>query len=43
MAALESLDLYHTQISEDGVKQLKAALPECRVTWELESTSRRGI
>jgi hypothetical protein len=37
------LDLYHTQISEEGVKKLKSALPECKISWELESASRRGI
>lgn len=43
LASLKSLDLYHTQISEDGAKRLAAALPECKIAWQLESAGRRGI
>jgi hypothetical protein len=43
LAGLKSLDLYHTKISQEGVKRVREALPECRVVWELDSAGRRGI
>ncbi|HYO83399.1 MAG TPA: amidohydrolase family protein [Bryobacteraceae bacterium] len=37
MKTLKELNLYHTLVSEDGYNKLKAALPECRITWDRES------
>jgi hypothetical protein len=38
------LNLYHTLVTETGYQNLKAALPDCRIIWERESSlpTRRG-
>ena len=45
MKKLRALNLYHTMVTEAGLEKLKAALPECRIEWEKDSTapSRRRI
>ena len=34
---LKSLNLYHTLVTESGLKELKAALPECKIIWDKDS------
>jgi hypothetical protein len=41
---LKILNVYHTLVSETGYKALKAAMPECEIIWDRESSlpTRRG-
>jgi N-acyl-D-amino-acid deacylase len=38
MRSLKHLNLYHTLVSEKGFEQLKAALPECRIVYDRDSS-----
>jgi len=38
MVNLRSLSLYHTLVSEKGYEQLKAALPDCRIVFDRDSS-----
>ena len=37
MKKLEVLNLYHTLVTEEGIARIKAALPNCQVTWDRDS------
>src|SRR5690606_5596975 len=38
LAALRSLNLYHTLIRDEGVAELSGRLPDCRIIWDRDST-----
>ncbi|HMY75573.1 MAG TPA: hypothetical protein PLQ88_27380, partial [Blastocatellia bacterium] len=38
MTTLKQLNLYHTMVTEKGHAQLKAALPDCRITFDRDSS-----
>jgi len=38
MHTLKVLNLYHTTVTEKGFEQLKAALPDCRVIFDRDSS-----
>jgi hypothetical protein len=44
MPSLKVLNLYHTLITEKGLAQLKAALPDCGIVFDRDSAlpARRG-
>ena len=37
MPNLQSVNLYHTMVTETGAEQLKKALPKCQVIWDRDS------
>jgi hypothetical protein len=37
MASLKELNLYHTLVTDQGFKDLKAALPGCEIVYERDS------
>jgi hypothetical protein len=37
---LRYIDLYHTELTQDGYASLKKALPACTVNWSKDSTKR---
>ena len=44
MSGLIYLNLYHTLVTEKAYRELKAALPDCQIVWDRESSmpNRRG-
>jgi hypothetical protein len=34
---LQSVNLYHTLVTESGAKKLRAARPKCKVIWDRDS------
>ena len=38
MTNLKRLNLYHTMVTEKGYAQLKAALPDCQITFDRDSS-----
>jgi hypothetical protein len=44
MASLKVLNLYHTLVTEDAYRALAAALPQCKIVWDRDSSlpNRRG-
>jgi len=44
LAGLQVLNLYHTLVTEKGYQELRAALPNCRIIWDRNSSlpNRRG-
>jgi hypothetical protein len=38
MTNLKLLNLYHTRVTEKGYEQLKAALPNCQITFDRDSS-----
>jgi hypothetical protein len=37
MAKLETLNLYHTLVTQAGLEQLKTALPKAKIVWDRDS------
>lgn len=35
--SLKHVNLYHTLVTEAGVRKLRAALPECKIEWDRDS------
>jgi hypothetical protein len=42
--SLRTLNLYHTLVTETGYRNLKTALPGCKIVWDRDSSlpTRRG-